>query len=1576
MIVLFDDNETLFRGLGLGVLKDAKICYVSEELNDAFELQMVYPITGQNYEKLRLNRILFTKTTPYSAPQPFRIYKISKPINGMVTVDAFHISYDMNGIPVNPVNGKTLKDTLDKIQNGSLVEHHFHLYTDKNDTKSFKTSNVYNMRALLFGSSDSVLEKYEGELSFDNFNVYLLQKRGTNRGAQVRYAKNLKDITHEISYDRLYNGVYPYVHQETTTQATSTTTDGFTQVYIVGSKPYQDGWLSYSQNGEPYHPVDESPVQVATEGNFYQKVYTWNTTTQRYSERIYNEMVTLIDQVGNLLGSSDTPSWIYIDWSKLPTIVCKANADGYFKAASESEWTYHKKGEIIFENSIKDAATNLMIYYSEVVPTTTTSETEETTEVTHVELDDKIIWLDTDAAKEMKFNRVLSLNLSNEFQETPTKEQLEAKAKEYIEKNKIGQYKYSTSVTFVDLSSTTEGVQYTNLERIELGDTVKVIYEALGVDVDLRVIRTQYNALLDRYEKIELGEEPEKISGETVQNGDNVSSLTNDVGYADITTVNKLIAKTVTADYIKALNAQFSKAQIEELTTARIKVSGLIEATQFELDTLVAKLLTADNAVIKETLEAGTIKVKGDISIVSGEILIEDSGKTKVFKVDRNGNVTANSVKITGGELNINDTFTVSTDGILSAQGAQISGNVEITSGSIELGSKFKVTEDGTVYASGATISGEISADTGSIAGFVIDKDNVHGQYLRDANSKIFISPEYKNLTIDSVTNKKWTLIAGLSSSGSGAETTYSAKFKVATDGTVYATEAVITGKITSNDVTITGGSLNIGNNKFIVTNEGAVTATDITITGGSLNINSKFSVNNTGELFAQGAQIQNGNISIIEGSISLGTIIGSFALSSLDNLSPQYYIWQTDNVIQQIYGDAESECTNVDLNKTNLTNRPIPQDWGNIRAGTSVPTFQVPFWDSGDPSVDPPDDYDTYWYVGTEFFGGIEYDLWIKIEGPIGYQGWNTSDKVFVLCTKAVTQVGHHVFEVDNDGNVYANSLTITGGHLHIQGSSADTEIKADGKLIAVEADILGKITATSGYIGTADRGFTITENSIYNGFDDITSESLSGGIYIGTDGIRLGQNIGRTVTFWSSSTTIYKSSSTQLSIVDSNYPNDNYEGGVFTMQYWSRTYKRIVKFTPVKSDYTTLYEAKTIEVELPKESSQGSRRTVQFNLTQSQYFLVTYDSDSSDTNTAILNIKLAILPEGFVVDKLGNLITRDVKIIGGELNIHSSDGTKVFSVSNEGVLYANSGTIGGFTIEDNKFSSTDIEISQNKLQYGDFEVDKYGSLILGQADSSYTNRISMNATYVGISMEGSGRAGIQVYRYDKLEWAASDMGVYIVAHDGTTANWPFSNTSYYSGIHMYRYKPDYRWSMQYGNQYTWEEGLTLFTTNYANNSAGAKSNWATLHIGYYKKEAATTQVEYGFPNDIWSYGGFFREGAKGWPIPSVIRSGQSGGTINRGYRILIKEIASLSNDGWSYVSYSGALDGVYAVSVSLGGPNNNTGLGGAVFPDGIFYYVDTTNERVYVANDNGRTAEHVTIIVIGYVDHDNQNS
>lgn len=820
MIILFDEDEILFSSLGLGTLKDAISCKVTESLNDEYYLEMDYPIDGNNFSKIDINKIIYCRPNPYSNMQPFRIYSISKPIDGIVTVSAYHISYDMNGIAVNPIYGVNLRDTLDKIQNGVITKSNFKFYTDTNSGKTFKTSSPYNMRALVMGSDDSILEKYECEVKFDKFNVHILAHRGTNRGAEVRYAKNLTDLKHNISYDNLYSGVYPYYHKESTSVNSSSVSDGFKQVYIVGSKPYQDGWLSYTNGGEPYHPVDTSPVQIATEGDYNQKVYVWNPTVQRYEEKLYNQTVTLIEGVLS-------PDWIYIDWSKVPNIVCKANVDGYFKSPTDTEWSYKHKGDVIFEGNIakvaSDITSNLILYFSEVIPTASSATTDEETSVTHIELKDKIMPLDTPEAKAMKHERILMLDLSSEFddEDTPDEEKLKSKANEYIEKNKIGKLKFDTDVSFVDLSSTPNGAKYKDLEKVELGDTVKVIYEDLGINLELRVISTEFDVMSNTYSKVELGEKSDKLSANSIQNGDDVSSLTNDVGYTDVSTVNKLIAKTVTADYIQAKNAKLSTAQITELETARISCTGILEATQLELDNLVAKMLTAENAAIANELKAGTVTVAGDITVNSGSISITNG--EKVFNVTRDGDLTANSVNITGGNLSIADSFEVTNDGILTAVGADIQGSIKATSGEIggftigesaiyntitafddessrgvylgidgiKLGSKFKVDDSGKLYASEAELSGSITATSGSIGGATITNGvlKIGSANITDINvSDKFIVDANGSTTIQ---NGK-----------SGSEEAY---IKLTSDGTISISNANVVGKITATSGEIGG---------------------------------------------------------------------------------------------------------------------------------------------------------------------------------------------------------------------------------------------------------------------------------------------------------------------------------------------------------------------------------------------------------------------------------------------------------------------------------------------------------------------------------------------------------------------------------------------------------------------------------------------------------------------------------------------------------------------------------------------------------------------------------------------------
>ena len=1002
MIILFDENELLFQSLGLGLLRDAKSCIVKEGLNDSFELEMQYPLTGSNFSKLALNKIILAKSNPYSQPQPFRIYSISKPINGVVTIKAFHISYDMNGIIVKPISASTPQTLIDKIQNETLLEHHFKFYTDITESKSFKTSNYYNMRALLMGSDESVLETYKGEILFDRFNVNILTKRGSNKGASVRYAKNMKDITHEVNYERLYNGVYPFYHKEEVEVTTNTSSDGFKQVYIVGSKPYQDGWFSYSAGGEPYHPVDESPVQVASDGDYKDKVFVWNTTTQRYSEKIYNEMVNLIEYVTDLISPSDKPTWIYIDVSSLPNIVVKANTDGYFKLATDQDWSKKIKGEVVFQGSIANATDGLIMYYSEVIPSSETSQETETTNVTHVELDDKIIWLTTDAATEMKYNRILCLDLTSEFDETPDKEKLEKKAKEYIEENKIGQYKFDTKVSFIDLSSTTEGTVYDKLETIELGDTVKVVYEGLGINIELRVISTTYNVLTNKYDDIELGEKSEKISSSSVQTGDNISSLTNDANYADTTTVNKLIAKTITADLIQAKNAKLSKAQIEELQTARIKVTGLIEATQFELDTLVAKMLTADNAVIKQTLEAGTVKVKGDITVTRGSINIENTESGTVFNVDRDGNVTANSVYITGGELNINDNFIVSPYGVLTAYGAQIKGRIE--------------------------------AEEGLIANFIIESyDTVNGESNRlysgepGYKNSVLVSPGYKAIINNlSEIERTWAFLAGNS-------------FGVTTDGLLIASNAYITG-----------------------------------------------------------------NVEATSGNIGGFTIDSTKLYSDYVEISPSHIIYGQNNEFE-VKSDGTLKIQNknqyIELNSNGLTANSIYVENANIHLG-HIGGFTI-----GEEAIYKDiSSFDSEGNASGVYLGpdGLRIGKNLKIypNGRImsGSKDYNESLNYVI---------GDYCIHL---GSLY-KCISDTSGTWDSSKweEVAMTYFGVDdtGKLTASSAEIIGNITAESGYIGKSGEGFKITSKAIYNGFSDPDSSATDTGVYLGTDGIRLGKKI-----------------------------------------------------------------------------------------------------------------------------------------------------------------------------------------------------------------------------------------------------------------------------------------------------------------------------------------------------------------------------------------------------------------------------------------------------------------------------------
>lgn len=344
MILLFSPTETAFANNGLGALADAISCSVTEERNGAYELEMQYPITGLHYVDIANRCLIYCKPDPYRDPQPFRIYRITKPLSGRVTIYARHISYDLSGVVASPFTAGSAPAALAGMKtNATPSASPFEFWTDKTTAGNFTVSVPTSERALLGGTSGSLLDVYGGEYEFDKYTVRLWSARGQDSGVTIRYGKNLTDLQQDENISNVYTAVYPY--------------------------------------------------------------YT----------RMDGTLLTLPEKTVAAPGTYD-------------------------------------------------------------------------------------------------FTRILALDMSMDFDEEPSADQLRTAAQEYVENNSIGVPTVSLTVSFQPLEQTEEYKDLALLERVNLCDTVTVEYSALGVSATAKCVKTVYDALANRYTSVELGDAKTNIA--------------------------------------------------------------------------------------------------------------------------------------------------------------------------------------------------------------------------------------------------------------------------------------------------------------------------------------------------------------------------------------------------------------------------------------------------------------------------------------------------------------------------------------------------------------------------------------------------------------------------------------------------------------------------------------------------------------------------------------------------------------------------------------------------------------------------------------------------------------------------------------------------------------------------------------------------------------------------------------------------------------------------------------------------------------------------------------------------------
>lgn len=203
--------ETFQNTNGQGRLSDCISAKVEEELNGEYVLTFEYPMTGARYSDIAYNKVVGVVPFYGGSKQAFRIVKLSRPIGGIVTVTAYHVSYDLSMIPCMPIPstygvGKVFQD----LKTYAGADCAFEFQTDMTSGARYSKAAPSSMKSTLGGVSGSILDIFGGSYLWDNWTVNLLKSRGQKKNITIRYGKDLTDLTQEETIESMYTGCCPY----------------------------------------------------------------------------------------------------------------------------------------------------------------------------------------------------------------------------------------------------------------------------------------------------------------------------------------------------------------------------------------------------------------------------------------------------------------------------------------------------------------------------------------------------------------------------------------------------------------------------------------------------------------------------------------------------------------------------------------------------------------------------------------------------------------------------------------------------------------------------------------------------------------------------------------------------------------------------------------------------------------------------------------------------------------------------------------------------------------------------------------------------------------------------------------------------------------------------------------------------------------------------------------------------------------------------------------------------------------------------------------------------------------------
>ena len=212
MIQIYDSQNTDFEHNGDETLFPEE-CTVSAELNGTWVLNMTHPIDDEGRWKYIEEEAVIAVPTFMGKKQLFRIDRVSTvdQDDSEITAVAYPIFWDSGDdqfLTDSRPTDKNGQEALNIMLAGSKYSAESNI--TRTSTAYFERRNM--MDALNGEDSPTFIQRWGGEILYDNYKVIINERVGGDYGAEVRYRKNMDGIQCEISMENVVTRIVPVAY--------------------------------------------------------------------------------------------------------------------------------------------------------------------------------------------------------------------------------------------------------------------------------------------------------------------------------------------------------------------------------------------------------------------------------------------------------------------------------------------------------------------------------------------------------------------------------------------------------------------------------------------------------------------------------------------------------------------------------------------------------------------------------------------------------------------------------------------------------------------------------------------------------------------------------------------------------------------------------------------------------------------------------------------------------------------------------------------------------------------------------------------------------------------------------------------------------------------------------------------------------------------------------------------------------------------------------------------------------------------------------------------------------------------